>query len=45
MTSIAFVHETAIINAQPTCGSSFQGQYCEYVKNDAPVRMHSAINT
>ena len=24
-TSIAFVHETAIMNAQPTCGSSRQG--------------------
>jgi hypothetical protein len=45
MTNIAFVQETAIMNAQPTEGVSLKGQYCEYVKKEADVKTHKTTKT
>ncbi len=45
ITSIAFVHDTAIMNTQPTAGVSLKGHSEEYVKNDMVVSTQSATNT
>src|SRR6478752_5085769 len=45
MTSIAFVHETAIMSARLACTETCSRQKSKYVRNEHIVSAHSATNT
>src|SRR3954470_22089963 len=45
ITSIAFVHDTAIISARLACVETWSRQKSKYVRNEHIVSAHSATNT